>query len=110
MHFALRRLNRLNRVFQSDGCQVLELESATKELLNAYLLNFVKADVVSTADDVTKVEYSCVGNQKADTELSIGQQCTRYLSTIEDECDPAAIEHFYESVRKGYIAAVDKLL
>ena len=67
MHFALGRLNRFNQVFQSDGCQVLELESATKELLKAYLLNFVKADVVSTADDVTKVEYRCVGNQKADT-------------------------------------------
>ena len=67
VHFALGRLNRFNQVFQSDGCQVLELESATKELLKAYLLKFVKADVVSTADDVTKVEYSCVGNQKADT-------------------------------------------
>ena len=73
VHFALGRLNRFNRVFQSDGCQVLELESATKGLLKAYLLNFVKADVVSTSDDVTKVEYSCIGNQKADTALSIGQ-------------------------------------
>ena len=105
MHFALGRVNRFNQVFQSDGCQILELEGATKELLKAHLLNFVKSDVVSTADDV-----SCVGNQKAHTELSILQQRTRYLSTIEDECDPAAIECFYKSVRKGYIAAVGKLL
>ena len=110
VHFALGRLNRFNQVFQSEGCQVLDLESATKELLKAYLLNFVKADVVSTADDITKIEYSYIVNQKVDTELSIGQQCSRYLCTIEDECGPAAIKCFYNSVRKEYIATVDKLL
>ena len=81
-----------------------------QELLKVYLLNFVKAGIVNESDDVTTINYSSPSNHKSDEELSIGQQASRYLQTINDECEPAAIAQFYKSVKMGYIAAVDQLL
>ena len=79
-------------------------------MLKVYLLNFVNADLVNGSDDVTTIDYSSPSNHKPDEELSIGQQASRYLSTIQDECEPSAIAQFYKSVKLEYIAAVDKLL
>lgn len=110
LQYSLTRINRFNVLFQSEGCRVFKLESVAQELLKAYLLNFIKADVVNESDDVTKINYTSPSNHKSDEDLSIGQQASRYLQTINDECEPAAIAQFYKSVKMGYIAAVDKKL
>ena len=58
---------------------------------------------------MTTINYTS-SNHKSDEELSIGQQASRHLQAIADECEPAAIARFYKSVKMGYVAAVDKLL
>lgn len=55
-------------------------------------------------DDVTTFSYTSPSNHKSDEELSIGQQASWYLDTINDECELAAIAQFYKSVKMGYIA------
>ena len=42
LQYSLTRLNRFNVLFQSEGYRVLELESAARELIKVYLLNFVR--------------------------------------------------------------------
>ena len=59
------------------------------------MMNFIKPDLVSMATDVTKVDYKFPSNHKCFEEISVGQQTTRYLISIEDQCDPAAISSFY---------------
>ena len=43
-------------------------------MLRAYLMNFIKPDLVSMATDVTKVDYKSPSNHKCFEEISIGQQ------------------------------------
>ena len=110
LQYSLSRLNRFNVLFQAEVCRVLELESSARELLKVYLLNFVQPDIVNESDGVTTINYTSPSNHKSDKELSIGQQASRHLQAIADECEPAAIARFYRSVKMGYVAAVDKLL
>ena len=65
---------KFSTVFQSESCRILELEEETCDLLRAYLMNFIKPDLVGMATGVTKVDYKSPSNHKCFEEISIGQQ------------------------------------
>ena len=71
LQYALSRLNKFNTVFQSESCRILELEKETCDLLRAYLMNFIKPDLVSMTTGVTKVGYKSPSNHKCLEEISI---------------------------------------
>ena len=85
------------------------LEQETKDLLKAYLLNFVRPEVIAAAVDITTVDFTSRSNQKVNEDITIGHAASRFLISIEDETDPTSIAKFYDSVRAGYAAAVQKL-
>lgn len=61
---------------------------------------------MNKSDDVTTINYTSPSNHKSDEEISIGQQASRHLQAIADECEPAAIAQLYKSEKMGYVAAV----
>ena len=65
---------------------------------------------MSSAGDLLTIDFEDRTLHVADNALDIGTAARRYISNIEEECDPALICHFYEDVRQGYVAVVKKLL
>ena len=80
LQYSLARLNRFNVLFQSEGCNVLELDSEAQELLKVYLLNFVKAELVNESDDVTTINYSSPSNHYSNDTPKILHGCRGHSS------------------------------
>ena len=110
LSYGLARLNTFNLIFQRERCAIYHLLRETKALLCTYLSRFVDSDILSSAGDLLTIDFEDRTLQVADNALDIGTAARRYISNIEEECDPALICHFYEDVRQGYVAVVKKLL
>ena len=67
-----------------------------RDLVRSYLLNFVKPEVVNSTPDITKVDFKNPDHQKSDEDLGIGAQTSRFLRSLEDELDNAAIDRFFK--------------
>ena len=110
LSYGLARLNTFNLIFQREGCAIYHLLRETKALLCTYLSRFVDSDILRSAGDLLTIDFEDRTLQVADNALDIGTAARRYISNIEEECDPALICHFYKDVRQGYVAVVKKLL
>ena len=82
-------------VLQAEGCKILQLASDVEGMLRGYMGNFIKADVINAAEDVTGILYKELTNQKADEDMTVGVQAIRYLETLTDD-DPMIVTRFYQ--------------
>ena len=110
LSYALTRLNTFNLLFQREGCGIYHLLGETKALLCTYLSRFVDSDILSSADDLLTIDFEDQMLQVDNNTLDIGTAARRYILSIEEECESAPIQRFYEDVRQGYVAVVKKLL
>ncbi|XP_061913456.1 uncharacterized protein LOC133656385 [Entelurus aequoreus] len=62
-------------------------------------MRFVKPNIMTTAPDITKIDFADRDNQKYDKDLYIGSECRDYLSHHRENCDLPA---FFSSVRRFY--------
>ena len=110
LSYALARLNTFNLLFQREGYGIYHLLGETKALLCTYLSRFVDSDILSSADDLLTIDFEDQMLQVDNNTLDIGTAARRYILSIEEECESAPIQRFYEDVRQGYVAVVKKLL
>ena len=61
-------------------------------LLRGYLANFIKAEVISCAEDLTKIQFHDRNHQVSNEELFIGTATHLLLAEIEDEVVGTIIE------------------
>ena len=108
--YALARLNTFNLLFQHEGCAIYHLLDETKSLLRTYLSRFVDSEVLHTSNDLLTIDFEDTTLQVDNSALDVGTAARRYISSIEEECEPATLKHFYEDVRHSYVAVVKKLL
>ena len=104
--YALARLNTFNLLFQREGCGIYHLLGETKALLCTYLSRFVDSDILSSADDLLTIDFEDQMLQVDNNTLDIGTAARRFILSIEEECESAPIQRFYENVRQGYVAVV----
>ena len=110
--FALKPLNKFSITFQTHASRIGSLQSDVRVLLQGYLSNFIKPEVLINADDITMIDYLDQNNQVGDDELGIGTS-TRLLlcGELEDEVTGTVIEsRFFSSVRSFYEVSVTKML
>ena len=110
--FALKPLNKFSVAFQTHASRVGSLQSDVRVLLQGYLSNFIKPEVLTNADDITMIDYLDRNNQVVDEDVGIGTS-TRFLlcGELEDEVIGTVIEdRFFSSVRSFYEVSVTKML
>ena len=110
--FALKPLNRFSTAFQTHASRIASLQSDVRALLQAYLSNFIKPEVLASTDDVIAVDYLDRDNQVTNGELGIGTS-TRLLlcGELEDEIMGTAVERdLFLHIRTFYEASVSKML
>ena len=83
-------------VLQAEGCKILQLASDVEGMLRSYMGNFIKADVINAAQDVTGILYKELTNQKADDDMTVGVQAIRYLEALTEDNDPMIATGFYQ--------------
>ena len=83
-------------ILQAEGCKILQLALHVEGTLWSYTRNFVKADVVTAARDVTGILYKEVENQKQDEGMTVGVQAMRYLAALTEDDDPMIATRFYQ--------------
>ena len=91
---------------------VATLDFDVRNLLRAYMSNFVDPDVLKSEDDITAISYQDRSKQVNDDELGVGTT-TRLLlcGELEDEVVGTHIEtRFFEHVREFYETSVAKIL
>ena len=55
--YALKPLNKFNIAFQTNASRIGSLQSDVRTLLQSYLSNFIKPEVLTEADDITGIEH-----------------------------------------------------
>ena len=55
--FALQPINRFNTVFQTSASRIGSIQDDTLSLLRGYLANFIKPEVITTAENITAINY-----------------------------------------------------
>jgi hypothetical protein len=110
--FALKPLNKFSQAFQTHASRIGSLQSDVRVLLQGYMSNFIKPEVITNADDITEISYLDRNNQVEDSELGIGTS-TRLLlcGELEDEITGTIVEsRFFSSVRSFYEVSVSKMI
>uniref|UniRef100_H2ZVY8 DUF4371 domain-containing protein n=1 Tax=Latimeria chalumnae TaxID=7897 RepID=H2ZVY8_LATCH len=98
-----------NVFFQAEDSRVAYLWEESIKLLKMLLNQFVKSVVLSSADDVTTVDFQDLTNQKENKKLSVGAKAKNFIA-VNGDLDTATLEKVYAGVGKFYSAAVQKLL
>ena len=65
-------------------------------MLRSYMGNFVKAEVITAARDVTGVKYMEIHNQKDNDDLTVGVQAMRCLESLAEDSSPMIATRFYQ--------------
>ena len=74
----LRPMNKFNTVFQTNASRIATMQQQMLSLLRGYLANFIQAELITCAEDLTKKDFRDRVHQVSDEELSIGT-ATRLL-------------------------------
>ena len=95
--FALQPINRFTTVFQTSASRIGSIQDDTLSLLRGYLANFIKPEVITTAENITTINYCDRHNQLSDDALAIGTETLLFLSQFEDELEGTVIERNHSS-------------
>ena len=111
MSFALKPLNKFSTVLQTSASRIGLLQSDIRVLLQEFISNFVKPEIIQNSDDLTKIKYYERDNQVENDELGIGTSTRLLLLELEDDIAGTSIEHhFFSHVHDFYETSVRKLL
>ena len=109
--FALKPLNKFSTVLQTSTSRIGLLQSDIRVLLQEFISNFIKPEVIQNSDDLTKIKYYEQDNQVENDELGIGTSTRLLLLELEDDIAGTSIErHFFSHVRDFYETSVKKLI
>ncbi|XP_060074370.1 zinc finger protein 862-like [Ylistrum balloti] len=109
LQFILPFLVEFNTMFQADDTRLPYLGKEMQQLLRKLLGKFVLAKTIREAEDVTAVPYRDTTVHLKDPYLAVGL-CTRAYLSEHDEDTQGVTARFFSSVRRFYIAAVDKMV
>ena len=79
--YALKPFNKFSTVFQTHASCIGTLDFDVRNLLRAYMSNFVDPDVLKSEDDITAISYQDRSKQVNDDELGVGTT-TRLLHVV----------------------------
>ena len=96
--FALQPINKFTTVFQTSAARIGSMQDDTLSLLRGYVTNFVKPEVITSAEDITAIDYCDLLNQLPNDALAIGTVNLLFLFEFEDETEGTTLERLIVSV------------
>ena len=111
--FALKPLNRFNVAFQTSASKIGTLQKDVRDLLRAFLSNFIRPELLAATSDATihEFDYKTTANQLSDDEIGIGTATRLLLIENSDELEGTSKErNFFLSVRKFYVECARKII
>ena len=80
-------------------------------LLQGYLANFIKPELIVAADDITALDYKDRENQLSNESLAVGTETLLFISEMEDDIEGTTMERrLFNSVCLFYETTVSKVL
>ena len=107
--FALKPLNRFNTAFQTSASKIGTLQKDVRDLLRAFLSNFIRPGLLAATPDavIHEFDYKNLSNQLSDVEIGIGTATRLLLIERSDDIEGTSKEQkFFLSVRNFYTACV----
>lgn len=93
-----------NEILQSAAPHIHILRSLLLDVYKEIILKFVKASSIKDCeDDVLKVKYHTIENQKEESDLLIGHATLQVVKDLDEDNR----KEFYKSVKKYFIAICD---
>ena len=108
--FILEPLNQFNTIFQTDATQIAILLPEMNRLLHVFLAKFVTMRAIKSAEDLTTVPFADRGQQLDNSILAVGMELRSMLANDEDDLEEATATRIFDSVRKFYVAVVNKMV
>ncbi|KAK2187492.1 hypothetical protein NP493_163g01049 [Ridgeia piscesae] len=108
--FILEPLNQFNTIFQTDATQIAILLPEMNRLLRVFMAKFVTMRAIKSAEDLTTVPFADRGQQLDNSILAVGMELRSMLANDEDDLEEATATRIFDSVRKFYVAVVNKMV
>ncbi|CAC5396617.1 unnamed protein product [Mytilus coruscus] len=108
LDFNLPVLNDFNVMFQAGESIVGFLHTEMVRLLRKLMARFVSTKVITSQQDITKVDFKSAENQH-DERIAIGWTAREFLSDHE-ELSPVVVNRFFSSVRQFYCTTVSTMI
>ena len=91
--YAMKPFNKFSTAFQTHASRIGTLDSDVRNLLRAFLSNFIDPDVIKSVNDITTLSYLDRSKHVENDELGIGTSTRLLLSgELEDELVGTHIE------------------
>lgn len=94
---------RANVILQTESPMIVQSRKVLLGLYREILVRFVKAPVIKTSDDITKVDYATESNQLGDKDLDLGS----FASELIERVNSKSRAEIYQNVRGFFTKALD---
>ncbi|CAC5413355.1 KCNT1 [Mytilus coruscus] len=109
LDFILPVLNDFNVMFQAGESMVGFLHTEMVRLLRKLMARFVSIKVITSQQDITKIDFQSTENQHDNERIAIGWTAREFLSDHE-ELSPVVVNRFFSSVRQFYCTTVSTMI
>ena len=79
----MKPLNKFSTALQTNTSRIGELQADILILLQSYISNFIKPEVINYSRDITKINFCEIHNQVGDHELAIGASTRALLNELK---------------------------
>lgn len=97
-------------MFQVDETRLPYLEKEMRHLTRKLMGKFVSAKTIWEKEDITQIPFKDPAVHLENSFLASGLSNWTFVSEHGDEFEPSMTSRFFDSVKRFYIAAVDKLM